>query len=82
MNTGRTAHFCSSNILITWPIFTSSLGQISGQYVNPKYKSNHSPSKSLFVHGLPSLSTSDHGPPSAGLPITVSFEATANKQEV
>ena len=55
------------------PTLTNSDGQISGQWVKPKYSNKNSPLKSAFVTGLPVKSTRVHGPPNAGLPYVVTL---------
>lgn len=52
-------------------IFSSSSGQMSGQWVNPKYSRLQFPSSCLSVKGLPLWSTSWKGPPMAAAPTTL-----------
>lgn len=58
---------------IAFAIFSNSSGQISGQWVNPKYNKIHFPRKSLSVTAFPFWSVRLNGPPSATFPIDLFF---------
>ena len=53
---------------MTFAIFSSSSGQMSGQKVNPKYRRTHWPKKSFSVFFTPLWSTKEKEPPRAALP--------------
>ena len=54
--------------LTTSVILSSSSGQISGQFVNPKYTRLHFPSRSFSVNGTPLWVVNSNGPPTAAFP--------------
>ena len=49
-------------------IFSNSSGQMSGQWVNPKYSSTHLPRKSELFLNFPFWSISSQVPPSDAFP--------------
>lgn len=67
----------------TAPTLSSSAGHISGQFVNPKYTSDHFPSKSFSVKGSLVERVREKGPPTCGRPycrILRSFSTMLSKQ--
>lgn len=58
-------------------ILSSSSGQMSGQFVKPKYMSVHCPSRLASVNVDPSCAYSENGPPIRGLPVLTDFCAAA-----
>lgn len=77
----------SPTMSMACPIFSNSSGQISGQWVKPKYSKIHLPWKSLSVTAFPLWSVKLKGPPRATFPIDrfFSFSLTVfifNKQKI